>query len=44
MLEALAPFIYGFLFGYFAYPLWTIAKKIWHEAKLARQQWNNPNE
>ena len=38
-LNAVGPFIYGFAFGYFAYPLWTIAKKIVSEAKKAREEW-----
>jgi len=32
-------FIYGFAFGFFAQPAWTIAKKIWSEAKKAKQEW-----
>lgn len=44
MLEALSPFIYGFAFGYFAYPIWKILKKVWQEAKLAKEQWRQPNE
>lgn len=39
ILEALAPFVYGFVLGYFAYPVWTILKKIWAEAKQARKEW-----
>ena len=37
--DALAPFVYGFAVGYFAHPLWQIAKKIWSEAKQARKEW-----
>jgi hypothetical protein len=33
------PFVYGCLLGYFAYPVWTIVKKIWSEAKKAREEW-----
>jgi len=32
-------FAYGFVFGYFWYPLWTIGKKIVSEAKKAKEQW-----
>lgn len=32
-------FLYGFIFGFFAYPFWQIAKKIWSEAKKAREEW-----
>jgi hypothetical protein len=38
-LQAIEPFVYGFAVGYFAYPAWTIAKKIWFEAKKAREEW-----
>ena len=38
-INALAPFIYGFAFGYFAYPLWAVAKKIWSEAKKTKEEW-----
>ena len=41
-LNALGPFVYGFAFGYFAYPIWQILKKIWHEAKVAKNEWRNP--
>ena len=37
--DAVAPFLYGFAFGYFAYPLWTIVKKVISEAKKAREEW-----
>ena len=33
-------FIYGFAFGYFWHPVWTIAKKIWSEAKTASNEWD----
>ena len=38
-LEALAPFVYGFAVGYFAYPVWNIVKKIWSEARKAQKEW-----
>lgn len=33
-------FIYGLVIGYFAHPLWQIAKKIWAEAKTATEEWD----
>jgi hypothetical protein len=38
-LDALGPFVYGFALGYFAFPLWELLKKIWSEAKKAREEW-----
>jgi hypothetical protein len=38
-LNALGPFVYGFALGYFAFPLWELLKKIWSEAKKAREEW-----
>ena len=38
-LDALGPFAWGFMLGYFWYPIWTIAKKIVSEAKKAKEQW-----
>jgi len=38
-LNALGPFLYGFAFGYFAYPLWKLGKMIVSEAKKARKEW-----
>jgi len=38
-LDPLSPFIYGFVFGYFAYPLWQIGKKIVSEAKKTKEEW-----
>jgi hypothetical protein len=32
-------FVYGFVAGWFAVPVWAIAKKIWSEAKKAREEW-----
>ena len=43
-LQALGPFAWGFVLGYFWYPIWTIAKRIWSEAKLASQEWKRPNK
>lgn len=37
--DALGPFVYGFVVGYFAFPLWELLKKIWSEAKKAREEW-----
>jgi hypothetical protein len=31
--------VYGFALGYFAFPLWELLKKIWSEAKKAREEW-----
>ena len=42
-LQALAPFVYGFVLGYFWHPIWIICKRIYEEAKLAKQQWRNPD-
>ena len=39
VVDALGPFAWGFALGYFWYPLWSIAKKIWMEAKKAREEW-----
>jgi hypothetical protein len=36
---ALGPFVYGFVIGYFAFPIWELLKKIWSEAKKARKEW-----
>ena len=36
-------FVYGFVGGLVAHPAWSLAKRIWHEAKLAREQWGNPS-
>jgi hypothetical protein len=43
-LQALGPFAWGFVLGYFWYPLWQLGKKIVSEAKLATQEWKNPNK
>ena len=42
-LQALAPFVWGFVLGYFWHPIWIICKRIYEEAKLAKHQWRNPN-
>jgi hypothetical protein len=42
-LQALGPFAWGFAVGYFWYPLWQLGKRIVEEARLARQEWRNPN-
>jgi hypothetical protein len=36
---AVGPFVYGFVLGYFAFPIWELLKKIWSEAKKAREEW-----
>jgi hypothetical protein len=41
-LDALGPFAYGFVIGYFWYPLWELGKKIVSEAKKAQQEWRQP--
>ncbi len=41
-LQAIEPFIYGVMVGYFWYPFWNIMKKIISEAKKAKQEWRNP--
>ena len=35
----LALIIYGAAFGYLWHPVWKILKKIWTEAKKAREEW-----
>jgi hypothetical protein len=37
------PFLIGAVVGFFWYPTWTIIKKIWYEAGLARKEWRNSN-
>jgi hypothetical protein len=39
----LEPFIIGAAVGFFWYPIWAILKKIWHEASLAKKEWNKSN-
>lgn len=38
-MQALSPFIYGFVVGYFWYPLWELGKKIVNEARKAKEEW-----
>lgn len=37
--EALGWLAWGFAAGYFWHPVWEILKKIWSEAKKAREEW-----
>lgn len=37
--DAAGYFIYGAAVGYFWHPIWNIIKKIWHEAKVAKNEW-----
>ena len=37
--EALGWLAWGFAAGYFWNPVWEILKKIWAEAKKAREEW-----
>ena len=37
--DALGYIIIGFALGYVWDPLWQLAKKIWSEAKKAREEW-----
>jgi hypothetical protein len=39
---ALNYFVLGAVVGYFGQPVWNILKKIWYEAKVARNEWQNP--
>jgi D-alanyl-lipoteichoic acid acyltransferase DltB (MBOAT superfamily) len=41
-LDALHWLIWGFVFGYFWHPAWTVCQKIWSEAKKAKEEWRNP--
>jgi len=38
-LQALMPFVYGFVIGYFWHPVWQLGKRIIEEAKLAKKEW-----
>lgn len=38
-MQALGPFAWGFAVGYLWYPLWDLGKKIWSEAKKAKEEW-----
>lgn len=33
----------GAVLGYFWHPLWQLGKKIVHEAKVTRNEWNKTN-
>lgn len=37
--DAVSYFIYGAALGYLWHPVWAIIKKIWHEAKVTRDEW-----
>jgi hypothetical protein len=39
MKEFMEPFVWGLFIGYAWHPVWTIAKKIYSEAKKAREEW-----
>lgn len=43
LMRILELFAYGFIVGYLWHPFWTICKKIWREAKIAKEEWKNPN-
>lgn len=38
-LNAVGYFAWGFVVGYFWYPLWELGKKIVKEAKKTKEQW-----
>jgi hypothetical protein len=35
-------FVLGLVLGYFWHPVWTLAKKIVHEAQIASKEWRQP--
>ena len=37
--EWFEPFSWGFVLGYFWYPVWELGKKIISEAKKAKEEW-----
>ena len=39
-LNALGWFVYGFMLGWIANPLWRLLTKIVQEAKIARNEWH----
>jgi predicted PurR-regulated permease PerM len=39
----LDPFLWGVIIGYLWNPVWQILKKIWHEARIAKEEWRKPN-
>jgi hypothetical protein len=40
--HALEWFIYGFVVGWFANPIWRLLTRIVEEAKIAKDEWRNP--
>jgi hypothetical protein len=40
--HAIEWFIYGFLAGWLLDPAWHLIKRIWQEAKVARDEWRRP--
>ncbi len=34
--------VIGFAIGFLWAPAWTLMKKVYHEAKLAREEWSRP--
>ena len=43
LIRTLELFVYGFIAGYVWHPIWKISKEIWHEAKIAKEEWKKPN-
>jgi hypothetical protein len=41
-LDALEPFVWGFVIGFFWQPIWKLGKRIVEEVKLVREQWRQP--
>ena len=39
-LAFIGPFTWGLFVGYFWHPVWQIGKKIYHEAKYAKDHWS----
>ena len=35
-------FVLGAVLGYLWHPVWNITKKIWIEAKIAKDEWSRP--
>jgi len=42
-LNSIGPFSWGFALGFFWMPTWKILKKVWQEAKIAKEEWRKPN-
>ena len=42
ILNAVGPFAWGFVMGFFLQPLWAIGKTVYAEFKLARDEWSQP--